>query len=258
MLGGACSSDDNGVAETLEEAQEAKTLKLTSNKLEVEIGDEIKFNVTVGENDISDAIITEGEDVVVRHGTWKATRAGTFKFKATKSGYEVSNEVIVEVYENVKELLNYIQVGDISYGIDEAWLMVETEFYDGENHPKFYYFEEKGEVVYFCKFLMDMRSSDYESENGNVRKGAVARVFKGVIQDVTSKNLILPGAGGTEVDLDGWILSQNGSVDFDDILKFDVDMKELNKGGKTSILLEDGKSKIVYNGEFKSIRAVPQ
>ncbi len=258
ILGLACSSDDNGITKNPEEILDVKTLKLTSNKLEVTIGDVITFSVTDGKHDIVDVVITDEDGVIITDGIWKAEKIGAFKFKATKVGYENSNEVIVEVFEKVKESSNYMIVEDVSYEIDEVWLMVETEVHEGENHPKYYYFEEKGEVVYFCKFVIDMRTSDYESENGNVIKGAVTRIFKGVIQDSNSEGLILPGAGGTEVDLDGWILAKNNTVNFDDILKFDIEMKGLNTGGQVVVFAESENGSVSYDGQFHSIRAIPQ
>lgn len=259
IFGTACSSDDNSVTDTPEVVEETKTLKLTSDKLEVTIGDEIKFNVTDGKNAVADVVITEVGGGTIAQGVWKAVKAGTFKFMATKVGYEKSNEITVVVKEAEKEVANAIKVGDDLYSIDSAMLMAETMKDPEGTFIRLYSTVIDNEEVFFCRFLMDVRTENFDIVDKKPI-GAIARVFKVVIQDMTQEKVILPGMDlESDINVNGWILSDKGEVDFepDDVTNFDVKLTGgMNDGGKTVLTVKNESGLVDYSGEFKSLGIV--
>ncbi len=258
IFGTACSSDDNSVTDTPEKVEETKTLKLASDKLEVTIGDEIKFNVTDGKNAIADVVITEVGGGAIAKGVWKAIKAGTFKFVATKAGYEKSNEITVVVKEAEKDVANAIKVGDKAFKIESARLLAETIKEVDGNYIRLYRATLESGDVYFCRFLIDLRSGDFGVEDKEVT-GAVTRIYKVVIQDIESEEVLLPGENPeADLDVNGWVLSEDGSVDFDGeaIEKFYLKMKGFDKGGNTDVIVKNEEGMVQYTGEFTSLGSV--
>lgn len=137
-FGVSCSKSDDSPAPA-----PAKELKLTANPQgEVFVGDVVNFSVSSGTEIIKDAVIMEGDKNAVKDGKWTATSEGSFKFKATKTGYNPSNEVTVVVKKkvqkvmilkasktqvNAKENFELTVVDDKGVGIDGAELIFEGE-----------------------------------------------------------------------------------------------------------------------------------
>lgn len=104
--------------------KETKELVLTPDVLEVYVGGVVTFKVTNGKDVINDAVITQVSGSKVNNASWKAVKAGTYKFTATKDGFKKSNEVSIVVLEEPKVLGNQIKIGSDVYNINKADLRV--------------------------------------------------------------------------------------------------------------------------------------
>lgn len=226
IFGTACSSDDNSVTDTPGGVVDTKSLKLTTDKLEVTVGDEIKFNVTYGEDVIADAVITEVGGNPIAKGVWKALKAGTFKFEATKAGYDKSNEITVVVKE--KEVIapevtpNSIVIDGVKYELTTAVLGVDM--YQDGNTFKHRPYVQNGTVYFLYTYQMFKGSSENEDDYENAwgKGGLIHAVQIGVKQD--GKELKTPENSPKEEWLfadmytivDGGV--QEGGIDYEKLL----------------------------------------
>lgn len=198
---------------------EVKTLVLSADLLEVNVGGKVTFKVTDGKDAVKDVVITEVGGKAVANGVWTAAKPGIFKFVATKAGYEKSNEFSVEVLDNsVPEVTpNSVVLGKNKYdlnigilGIDQYVSGVDA---DGENIYTTRAYNQDGVVYYIFTYQM-FKGTDFEKdyENAFETGGVIFTVKIAIPQD--GKGVKTPANSepkswlfvGSSVILDGAVL----------------------------------------------------
>ena len=226
---------------------------------EVNIGDNVVFAVKDAEGqNVTGVTIKTGTTTV--DNPWTPTEAGTFKFVASKEGFENSNEVSVTVKETTVPEGQFLKVGDVNYSIDDTKtkLYAHTITQNGQNFIRLYSQTIEGQEIFYCVFVMDVRTADFAaSQDGTT--GAVARFTKLVVQDPESEDVLLPGVNPeAEVNMASWILSESGEVDFTaaEVTLFDVDLIGFQDGGTTQITAGNANGSASYDGAFDSMYAI--
>jgi plastocyanin len=122
-----------------------KTLVLKASPATVSVGETVNFTVQADGQFIADATIKLNGETV--SNPWTATEVGTFKFKASKEGYEDSSEVTVTVNEAAALPENYVKVGDDfgeinntrysvnAVNIEGSWVIYEYQDVDDAGNP---------------------------------------------------------------------------------------------------------------------------
>lgn len=164
---------------------ETKTLVLEADLLEVNVGDKVTFKVTDGKDAVKDVVITEVGGKAVAKGVWTAEKPGTFKFVATKDGFEKSNEFSIEVIENtVPEVTpNSVVVGTKKFDLGTAILGVNMYPEGGKFIHRPYILD--GKVYFLFTYQMFAGSADDEDayENAWEVGGAVVGLQVAIPQD---------------------------------------------------------------------------
>ncbi|MDR2223446.1 MAG: hypothetical protein LBE34_12030 [Flavobacteriaceae bacterium] len=183
-FGASCSKSDDSPAPA-----PAKELKLTANPQgEVFVGDVVNFSVSSGTEIIKDASIMEGGKNAVKDGKWTATAEGSFKFKATKTGYNPSNEVTVVVKKKVNPTFDYYislagvqnQLGYGIYGVD-----MYQDGVGADGKPKFVRAEYKlnnGKIAYMFTFQIFKGTNGEEDYDNAWEQGGVIQVVRYFIE----------------------------------------------------------------------------
>ncbi|MEK6449949.1 MULTISPECIES: hypothetical protein [unclassified Myroides] len=238
------------------EQDEIKTLAITANYTSVEVGDVVKFFVTDGEKQVADAIIKDADGKVVTNGTWTTTKEGTFKFTASKEGYNNSTEIEINVVAKKAPAEFFIEINGVAHEIDpnSVRMLVESETVDGVKKPKIFSVKAGFTTLYYANFVISATTTDFGRVNGEAQ-GAMLRITKRVLQDIKLP-LQLPGENPErELNIGGWVSKNVQFYDIKDshFKTFDTKLKGFNDGGETKILIEAPGIKINYNGSFRSM-----
>ncbi|MEC4115032.1 hypothetical protein [Myroides pelagicus] len=245
---------------------EKKSMVLTADKSSVTIGETVKFSASENGTAVEGVTIKLVGGATIADALWKAAKEGEFKFVASKEGYNDSNEVAVKVTKPTQPeepKANSINVNGTSYDIvpDSAILLAETIKQDGKNYVRLYELDlGDGKIVYYCRFAIDVRTSDFSIAGSDVT-GAVARVYKVVIQDPDSDSVIYPGVDPeAEVNVNGFVLAEAGELDFkgEDVKSFEVALANFvdpNGKAKLSVATADNLS-IEYEGNIESMYSI--
>lgn len=239
-----------------DEQGEIKTLTIIANYTTANIGDVVNFSVTDGENKITDAVIKDADGKVVLNGAWTATKEGTFKFTASKDGYNNSAEIEINVIAKNVPVGNFIEVNGVSHEIDptSVKMLVEYESVDGVKKPKIFSIKTGFTTIYYATFVISATTTDFGRFNGEAR-GAMMRISKRVLQDI-KKPLQLPGENpANEINIGGWVSKDTKFYDIkeDHTKSFDTKLKGFNDGGTAKIAIEAPGIKINYTGNFRSM-----
>lgn len=239
-----------------EEGEQIKTLAIIANYTTVNVGDVVKFSITDGENKVADAIIKDAEGKVVANGAWTASKEGTFKFSASKEGYNNSAEIEVNVIAKNETAEYFIEVNGDAHEIDptSVKMLVEYEMVDGVKKPKIFSVKTGFATIHYANFVISATTTDFGRFGGEAR-GAMMRITKRVLQDI-KKPLQLPGENpDRELNIGGWVSKDTKFYDIKEehFKTFDTKLKGFNDGGDTKILIETPSIKISYTGDFRSM-----
>lgn len=239
---------------------EKETLKLTILPTEVTLGNAVSFVVYEGTTDVSSSakIFVNGSEIT--GSSYTATAVGTYSVVAKKEGANDSVEKTFTVVEAPEVGDNFLRVGTEMYEIDatQSKMMALTIQEEGQNYIRLYSQTIEEEEIFYCVFVMDVRSEDFAATQTSTT-GAVARVFKIVVQDPDAEGVRLPGDDEDyEISSDSWILAENGEVDFAgaEVTLFDVNLIGFQDGGTTEIVASNGDGEIAYNGAFDSMYSI--
>lgn len=123
---------------------------------EVTVGQDVVFLVKDNEGaTVTGATIKKANATVAN--PWTATEAGTFKFVASKDGYENSNEISVVVNEVVVPEGQFLKVGDDNVSLVDAKFIY---FLDGD----YVYSEELEDGSVAVPFRMDMEGANAQTD----------------------------------------------------------------------------------------------
>ncbi len=231
-----------------------ETLVLKAVPATVSVGGTVNFTVQVGSQFIADATIKLNGETV--SNPWTATEAGTFKFKASKEGYESSNEVTVTVEEVVVPEGNFIQVGNDTYNIDSADLGVFTN----ANNEAILYTAGEGEDSF--DYVIFRLYGNIEGTEGEEYGSLTMAV---VIPEGTTQLLWPQDAPEGDVLLvnsfvvrEGGIIAQTGENE-----NFTASLGWGDKAGQTTpgqVMFEVAAEEfsMEYEGEYEGLYAIPQ
>ncbi len=194
-----------------------KTLTLKADNISVKVGGTVTFTVTDGTAAVADPIIRIVGGEAIKGATWTATKAGEFKFVASKEGFKDSKEVLVKVEEpTVVPTENFVMVGNNAIDLKGAAL---------------FYFTSGG-VVYSMEFegktYIPFRINTFTVEiDGTVKaeyyENGAYLVFY-VEQNADSKDIVFPWeVGADKILLDSYGGKINGvAFEADKDTKFSV------------------------------------
>ncbi len=162
-----------------------KTLTLTADKTAVKVGEKVTFTVKDNEGTvITDATIKQG-NVTVEGGSWTATATGTFKFKATKTGYTASGEVSVEVTEPTFEgrvILTLVEDPNNIIAGTPFTLLVKDQNGNALVGADFYVGDEDLEMESDAEGKLELNSS-------RAGEYAFKAIYRGVVSNVVTVNV---------------------------------------------------------------------
>ncbi|MGQ8868273.1 hypothetical protein [Myroides sp. TSA_177.3] len=141
-----------------------KTLVLSvAGASEVEEGAEVNFIVKDGSGAVvAGVVIKKGTEVV--SNPWIAAGEGTFKFVASKEGYENSNEVSVKVNASTVAGENQLVLEGITYNLDFSQMTINgVKQTDGTFLPKQYPLNGGGFAYIYGVNIIDQTEANWNS-----------------------------------------------------------------------------------------------
>lgn len=170
-------------------APEDPQLVLTATPTAVKVGENVTFVVKEGNNVVSGATITQVGGAAVTGNTWKATAAGTFKFKATKAGAKDSAEVTVTVTEDVNPTSNFYKVGNKTYNIVDNDLAIRV---NASNQALLYNDElPDGTKIWFLVYTL-FSNTNSETEFARIDFAAVVTTEPKAIFTPSEADFVIP------------------------------------------------------------------
>lgn len=131
---------------------------------EVMVGQDVVFLVKDNEGaTVTGATIKKANATVAN--PWTATEAGTFKFVASKDGYENSNEISVVVKEAPVVEENFVKIGNDAQSITVAQMSVNAQNINGQWAIYEYENEEDPTAAPYAIFNVRLGSVDAAGEN---------------------------------------------------------------------------------------------
>ncbi|MVX36632.1 hypothetical protein [Myroides sp. LoEW2-1] len=252
----SCSSDDSNDDNTTNEIQ----LIIQASNYNVKVGESVVFTVKANDKKVNDAKIYMDHQEI---GYTKIfDKPGRYNVIAKREGMIDSELITVVVLDVDTPAVNFISVGSKTYNIVSSFtrLYAETVQYEGENLVRVYELETSTGLVKFCRYVVEVRTSDFEVNSDKSIKGALSRIYKIVLQNEDSNELIYPGVSGAEeIDINGFIVSESGNVEFKDdaIELLEIKLKAFrDESGEVSIDIKAADNSVNYAGSISSMYAI--
>lgn len=237
---------------------EVKQLTLTALPTSVKIGDVVTFIVKEGNNVVTDATITQVGGAAITGNTWTAATAGSFKFKATKTGAKDSAEVTVIVTDNgTPGTGNFYKVGNTTYDIVDNDLAVRV---NASNQVILY--NDKlpdGTPFWFIVYTLFSNTDDGENTFARVDFAAIVTTQPTTRFDPKDAEMLLPLSGLTA--LDGSLESE---VDMDNDTTVDLTFTNWSATpasngvpGQVAYKFTSAAFNLEFDGDYNGLYTVP-
>ncbi len=228
-----------------------KTLTLKADNISVKVGGTVTFTVTDGTAAVADPVIKIVGGEAIKGASWTATKAGEFKFVASKEGFKDSKEVLVIVEEPATEPTgNFIQVGNtVTKELQIVNIAVNAYKNSKGKWVIYEYVDEPGGVPYSV-FTVDLGEINEAKDKYLVRSQLIV-----VVDQTDEENYLFPGQGET-------FFIKAVAYDFTDSsnpVVVDFDVKEIqklkweypaNEPIKFDYLISNDKGKVQFNGNI--------
>ncbi|MTG98774.1 hypothetical protein NWE55_05425 [Myroides albus] len=238
-----------------------QAIDLTVDKSSIYVGETVTFSAKTGNDILSNVTIKDQNGSQVEGVKWTANQSGKFKFVATKDGYKMSRTVEVEVKERPKGEPNTIYINNKVYTIDTNRTLLYAETIKGADDVDLVKLNKtttsEGEVITFATYFIDVVSEDFAVEGNTVVSGAIARIWKVIIQEENPEVAIYPGENEMlEIDLQGLIVSSDHqeTMNTNDIKKFSVLLRDfIDHNGFVSLNVINTFAGVIYDGRVQSM-----
>ena len=216
-------------------------------------GQEVIFLVKDNEgNNVTGTVIKKDGTTV--SNPWTPTEAGTFKFVASKEGYENSNEVTVNVTVVDVPEGNFVKIGNKYYNIENMRLKANAS-QQGNDWIIYRYQDEDPTKQY------SVWAYEYYELNEAEDEYVVRAMFQVVTVYEKDGNIVLPGTpgattqflGGFATDFD--ISGPAAEFEFEDIVTYTVPTPGQN--GVVNFDLANANGQYQYNGAYTGIGVLP-
>lgn len=228
-----------------------KTLTLKADNISVKVGGTVTFTVTDGTAAVADPVIRIVGGEEIKGATWTATKAGEFKFVASKEGFKDSKEVLVIVEEPATEPTgNFIQVGNtVTKELHIVNIAVNAYKHSSGQWVIYEYVDKPGGVPYSV-FTVDLGEINEAKDKYLVRSQLIV-----VVDQTDEEKYLYPGQGETS-------FINAVAYDFTDSsnpVVVDFDVKEIQKMKweypssapiKFDYLVSNDKGKVQFNGNI--------